>query len=172
LAQPLKGFSKINIMRILSILAITISFLQCGSAKLENNVPFKIVSSTSSSWFGGVQGISGTQIEIRINKATDIVFDSLYFNNKATKLKITKSGDSTILIGHFNTSNEKEADFILNSDRKKELKNPIPKIKRIPFEIKKNQAILSYKIANSLNYFKIEKIEEIKTLFYPQIKQP
>lgn len=153
-------------MKFLSILTIIIGFSQCGTTKLIKNPPFKIESATYTNWVGGVPGVSGTNVEITLSEKATIVFDSLFFRKRATKIDVKQH----ILVAYFNTSNRKKYDVILHSDSKKELKNKIPKPDSFPFELKENEAIISYKVDNKTKYFKIENIEKLKTDHLPKIQ--
>ena len=157
-------------MKTISILIIILSFSQCGSAKIENKAPFKIASATYNNWVGGVPGVSGTRVEIKLTEKEDIVFDSLFFQNKKTKVEISEEKKVTVLRGFFNTSTKKNVDFILHSDAKKELKNTVPKQEKFPFELKQNEAIISYKINNKTKFYKIENINEVKSALFPKIQ--
>lgn len=155
-------------MKFLSIIAILFSFTQCGSIKLENNPPFKFKKASYNNWVGGQPGVSGTIVEIELGESSNIDFDSIFFRNKSTKVEINTSNGKTLLIGHFNTSKRQNRDLILDADVTKEMKNTLPDVKKFPFELKKDEAILSYKLGDKINYFKIEDIEKTKPVFYPR----
>lgn len=157
-------------MKILSILTIIIGFSQCGTTKFAKNPPFKIESATYTNWVGGVPGVSGTRVEVRLSEKEPIVFDSLYFQKKRTKIEVSIQNKIMILIGHFSTSNRKENHLILHSNTKMELKNKVPKATKFPFNLKENEAIISYKVANKVKYFKIENIKEGKRNHYPKAR--
>jgi hypothetical protein len=147
-------------MKILSLLAIIFGFSQCGSAKFDMNPPFKIDSASYTNWVGGQPGVRGTKVEIVLTEKLDIVFDSLFFNNKKTKLENREIDQATFLIGHFTTS--KNQDKILHLDSKKEIKNEAPEKIKFPFELKNNEAVISYFINNKTHYYKLETLKEVK----------
>lgn len=147
-------------MKILSLLAIIFGFSHCGSAKFDTNPPFKIDRASYTNWVGGQPGVRGTKVEVILTEKSDIAFDSLFFNNKKTKLENTEIDQATFLIGHFSTS--KKQDIILHLDSKKELKNEPPKLIKFPFKLKKNEAVISYIVNNKTHYFKTEVLKEVK----------
>lgn len=155
-------------MKYLSILAIIFSFTQCGSMKLQKNPPFKIEKSSYNNWTGGQSGVSGTKVEIVLTENSNIVFDSLFFKNKSTKVEIKTDSDKTLLIGHFNTSNRQKRDLVLDIDATKEIKNTIPEVNKFPFDLKDNEAILSYKDGDKIKYYKIINVEKGKQVFFPR----
>ena len=154
-------------MKILSILAIVFSFTQCGTTKFETNPPFSIKSAEYYGWTGGQPGISGINVKIQLEGKSAIEFDSLYFKNKSTKI-IKK--DASLLVANFNTSKNIPADVILDIDPKKELKNEIPKPKKTPFELKDNEAVISYKLGGKTRYFKISDLKKSNTDKQPKIQ--
>ena len=155
-------------MKLLSIIAIIVSFTQCGSLKLENNPPFKIEKASYNKWVGGQPGVSGTKIEIALKENSTIVFDSLFFQNKSTKVEINIAAGKTLLIGHFSTSSKQNRDLILDIDATKEIENTLPEVNKLPFELEENEAILSNKVGDKIKYFKIKDIEESKPAFFPR----
>jgi hypothetical protein len=155
-------------MKILSIIAILFGFSQCGSTKFEKNPPFKIESATYTNWIGGVPGVSGTRVELKLATKNTIAFDSIYFQKKVTKIKIRETKGITFLTGSFNTSTRKNNTLVLHADAKMELKNKVPKIEVFPFDLTENQAIISYKVGTLTKYFKLENIQKAKEVFFPQ----
>lgn len=155
-------------MKILSIIAILFGFSQCGTSKLVTNPPFKITSATYNNWVGGLPGSSGTRVEIRLTDKENIAFDSLFFQKKATKIEVREANGKTFLTAHFNTSTANKRDLILDSDSRKEINNEVPKNDNFPFELKENEAIISYKVSGKIKFYKIEKIEATKPNYYPK----
>ena len=155
-------------MKFLSIIAILFSFTQCGSIQLEKNPPFKIEKASYNNWVGGQPGVSGTKVEFALKENSNIDFDSIIFRNKSTKVEISTASGKMLLIGHFNTSKRQNRDLILDANVTKEMKNTLPDVKKIPFELKENEAILSYKVGNKIKYFKIKNIEKAKSVFFPR----
>jgi hypothetical protein len=146
-------------MKILSTLIILIGFSQCGSLKPEHKAPFKIITAIYENWVGGQPGVKGTNIKITYIANTHFKFDSIYFRNRVTKLQTKNIDTNQMVIGYFNTSTKKN-DVILNADPIKELNNPIPVIKKNAFELKTNEAIISYKMNGKIKHYKIELLKK------------
>mgnify|MGYP000619178694 FL=1 len=153
-------------MKILSILTIILGFSQCGSMKFQENPPFKITSATYENWTGGQPGVKGTNVKIEYTANKIVEFDSIYFSNKVAKLQTKEASKNKMIFGYFNTSSLKN-DMVLHSDSTKEMKNTIPKIKKIPFELKENEAVISYKINKKTKYYKITSLTKAKSSFFP-----
>lgn len=119
------------------------------------------------SWIAGVKGGgSGINIFIPISNST-VVMDSVYFRGQVSKLT-TKPEDSTLFIGRFNTVFNQKEDIIMSSDSKEEYGNKLPrKAVEIPFILKDDEAVISYKEGNKVKYFKIGNIVEKNLKHYP-----
>ena len=145
-------------IKIISALCITFIFLQCASTNFEKQPPFKISSATYNNWIGGLPGVRGTKVEIHLSQKNQITFDSLFFKNSKTKIEKKEVKGEIILIGHFNT--QRNQDIILDANPIKELKNKIPKPDKFPFDLKKNEAVISYQLKGKTKYFKVKDIQK------------
>ncbi|WP_223267158.1 hypothetical protein [Polaribacter sp. IC073] len=154
-------------MKILSILTIIVSFSQCGSNKFVKNPSFKVEQAVYNNWVGGQPGVTGTKLEIHLKNAASINFDSLYFQNKITKVEVIQLDDKLQLIGHFSTSKKQKNDIILDADPAKEFQNTPPNLEKFPFDLKDNEAILSYKKGKKTVFFKILNIKEVQAVAFP-----
>ena len=151
-----------NITTIL-VLLISFSFIQCNSLKLENNPTFKITGATYNYWVGGQPGVSGIKVNIGYQSDNKIIFDTIYFKKRAAKIEIRTFKGKTYLIGHFDTSTRKNRIVIDDTA----LPKPVAKKAEFPFELKENEAVISYKHGNSIKYFKVLNLKKTKTDFYP-----
>lgn len=154
-------------MKLFGLLAVLASLFQCASVSFEKNPPFTIHSASYKNWVGGVPGVSGTKVRINFKANTVVAFDSMFFKNKKAKIVIETINKDTFLNGHFSTSiiNSKE-DLVLHKDGKKEYGNKVPE-KRFKFDLKDNEAVISYIIDNQIKYFKIENIKKEPTDYLP-----
>jgi len=154
-------------MKLLGILLITFGFTQCGSLKLEKNPPFEIVSAKSQNWIGGMPGSNGMMVTISYKSESDIAFDSIYFSKKISKLQRYKNnGNKSLLATVYTSVSLGKSDLIMHSDTKKELKNELPKTKKFPFELKENEAIISYLENGIVKFYKIENIRKGKPIIH------
>lgn len=154
-------------MKILPILIVVLGFSQCGSNTFVKSTPFNVEKAFYNNWVGGQPGVGGLKLEIYISKTSEINFDSLYFHHKRTKVEVVQLDDKLQLIGHFSTSKRKNRDLILDIDPNKELKNTLPNIQKFPFELKENEAVISYKIEGKTMFFKVENIKKVKSILFP-----
>ena len=155
-----------KVMKILGVLVFIVGFTQCKSTKFDSNPPFTVEKSSYNNWVGGQPGVSGTRVEVYLTSKVNIAFEALYFKKRKTNVEIREKDGRTFLTAHYNTS--KRNDMVLESDGKKEVVNKLPE--DFPFELKENEAVISFKEADKTKYVKIENIKETKPDLYPQIK--
>lgn len=149
------------------IIAIAALFLvQCKSAQFEAKPPIKITGATYNNWVGGQPGVSGIRVIIGYEKQENIEFQKIYFAQKIGKVEAYVRKEKTFLVGHINTSSREKEDMILDKDPKKEVNNKLPETK-FPFELKENEAVISYLKDGKIKYFKIKNIKQTKTDYYP-----
>jgi hypothetical protein len=94
-----------------------------------------------------------------------VKFDSIYFSKKIMKLERTKTKDKKMIIANF-VSDVKQ-DIILDINSSQEINNTVPEIKKFPFELNQNEAIISYILKEKTKYFKVKSIKKGKSVFYP-----
>ena len=156
-------------MKFVTVLIILFGFSQCGGSTFVKNPPFKVEKAFYNKWVGGQPGASGIKLEMHLRNADRIIFDSLYFQNKKTRVVLRSLGDTLQLIGHYSTSKRKNSNFILDVDVKKEFQNAPPITENFPFDLKYNEAILSYKKGKKIVFFKIENIKKVQSIPFPTI---
>lgn len=144
------------------------SFSQCSSSKkMQEKAPVKITEVYSQDWVGGIQGAGGgTNVFIKIKGENTTLLDSLYFREKIEKLELDTDNN---YVAHFLSDvNRGPNDLIMNGDSKKEYGNSIPlKRKKFPFELKDDEAVVSYTDNGQIKYFKIQNIEDKPSLAFP-----
>ena len=161
----MKTIKKLLLIPIIAL--VMMSFTQCSSAQLDKKVPVTITEAFYQDWVGGRPGSKGTLVSIKLhNPDTKMTFDSIYFNNKAVKLQSNLIKNELTLKGNFMVIT-KPNDMIMHADSTKEFGNTAPKLAaKVPFELEKDEAVISYMINDKKRYFKVENIKKEKTLFY------
>ena len=154
-------------IKLIFIISIVFCFYQCSGTLFVTNPPFKVDKAFYNTWVGGQPGVRGVKLELHLKNADGIVFDSLFFQSKRTKAVVRVLDTKIQLLGHYSTSNRRKRDFILDKNTKKELKNPIPILQKIPFNLNENEAVLSYKKGDKMMFFKIKNIKRLQDVFYP-----
>lgn len=149
------------------MLLVMASFSQCaGSKKIQDKAPVTIDQAYCQSWVAGIEGGgSGLDIFIPI-KNKFFPLDSVYFRGKVTKLEIAP--DSLMFIGRFKMAFNQPKDIIMHKDPKKEIGNQMPEIpKKIPFDLKDDECVISYLDDEETKYFMVKNIVEKPILAYP-----
>jgi len=146
---------------------ILMSFSQCGSAQFDKKAPVAITDSYYNDWVGGLPGVKGIRITIKAKAPeTNIIFDSIYFDNKLIKLDSQIQKNELILTGNY-TISSKTDHIIMHADPKEEFGNkPSNVSNEIPFELADNEAVISYFIDSKKRYYKLSNIKKEKTSVY------
>jgi hypothetical protein len=159
-----------NIILILVICGITVSFSNCQSSqKLKNPTSLKIGEVYYENWEAGVQDIgSGYTIFIPIlNYPKNITLDSVYFKGNKAKLEFK---NNTVFVGRFKTTTNKKQDIIMSNEPYAEYANKVPVLpEKIPFELKDDECIVSYLVEEEIKYFKIEGIVRKAYILYQTV---
>jgi len=134
---------------------------------MQEKAPLEIGEVYCQKWIAGVEG-GGSGLNIFIpTDISSIEFDSVYFRGKVAKLE-SNVQNGILYIGRFRGESNQMEDIIISSEPNVEYNNPIPRLpKMIPFELKENEGIISYKKGNKTYYFKIENISERNLISYP-----
>lgn len=138
---------------------------KCSSSQdLVENPPFKTGEVASEDWVSA-EGEKGTNLFVPITEGKDIMLDSVYFRGNIVKLERIKRDSYLVFIGKFKNNLNTERDIVMHSDPKKEVGNipPLPK-KKLPFELKENEAVVSFTEGEQVKYYKIENIKESPTV--------
>lgn len=152
-------------MKTISILIIAITLIQCGSSKFVDNPPFTVNSAFFTEWVGGQPGVSGTNVVVNYTSSEDIKFDSIYFRNRVEKLQDKGMNDQKTIVGYF--TNPVKEDIIIDKNPTKELNNRPPNQKKNPFDLKENEAVISFKEGDKTKYYKISSLEKKEQQYYP-----
>ena len=158
-------------IKILSILFLLLGFSQCGGSTLVKKSTLKVEKAFYNKWFGGQPGVRGTKVEIHLKDASEVIFVALYFQGKRTKVEVSQMEKFTRVIAHFSTLKRKNRNLILDADITKELENTLPSLEEFPFQLKENEAILSYKKEGKTLYFKIENIKKLQSIPFPSMNK-
>ncbi|WP_435260996.1 hypothetical protein [Tenacibaculum sp. nBUS_03] len=132
--------------------------------KFEKTPPFTIKGASYVNITGGMPGNNSTDVKIAFSSPKKVIFEKVYFMNKIIDVTIETKGSSKYIIGrHYYSSGNNKYNIQLHDDSKKEYGNTPPKVKnKFPFELKENEAVLSYKEAGKIKYFKLENIKKGK----------
>jgi len=150
--------------KVILIAFVALFLIQCKSTQFDAKPPFNIINATYNNWIGGREGVSGIRLVFNYESQEIVKFQKVYFAKKEGSLEINKKEGKTFLTGHISTSTSR--DITIDFDTKKEIKNKLPET-AFPFELKENEAVLSYLQNGVTKFYKVENIIKTKTVFYP-----
>jgi hypothetical protein len=154
----------------LSIIALML-LTNCGSGNtngssiyFEQNPPFQVEEASYQAWVAGTpEGGSGVSVFLNFNDIKPgVLFKDVYFRKKKTKV-VTSPAVRVQYVGYF--KNEPKRDIIMDSNPINESVNTPPQ--KIPFQLNKDDAVISYEFNGEIAYYLIENLEEKKLLAYP-----
>jgi hypothetical protein len=148
------------------LVMFAVIFSQCAATKFDSKPPFTITGATYNSWVGGQQGVSGIRLVFNYESKETIKFQKVYFANKVGSLEPREKDGKVFLTGHISTSTRRGKELVLDIDPKKEMKNELPE-KTFPFELKENEAVISYLENGVTKFYKVKDIIKTKTDYYP-----
>ncbi|MFD1161282.1 MULTISPECIES: hypothetical protein [Hwangdonia] len=153
------------------LLVMMSSFSQCsGVPKLEKKTSINFGDVYSQKWTSGIkEGGSGIKLFIPVTKSNkNLQLDSVYFRGKVTKLLL--SHDGLRYVGIFKKKEKRSYNVVMSSDPLEEYGNETPPIpKKIPFDLKASECIVSYKENKKTKYIKIDQINEKPMASYPSV---
>ena len=151
-------------MKFLRFFAVSLCFFQCAtSSTFIKKPPFIVDSASYYKHTGGILESANTEVYIKYNFLDNSFnFEDLYFQEGRAKISIKKIEGDQYIYAKFNSTTNTNNDFILDRDPKKEYGNKPPK-QKIPFELKENEAVISYSKNGEIKYFKVENLKKRKT---------
>jgi hypothetical protein len=132
----------------------------------QKELPFKIIQASYNTWVGGQPGIKGYHLNITMD-SKEIQLDSAYFRNLKGDFKKHLTKKHTTYTATF-ISPSKKNDLILHGDAQKEFGNQPQKAqKKIPFELKENEAIIIFNYNEETYFYKIFDLKKVDHLPFP-----
>ena len=173
----MKHYKSVTVLVLLFVMLT--SFTQCKSSKkindnqqafkLEENASFTLSETYFQSRVAGVKG-GGSGIHMYINVLTNtnnVVLDSVYFKGLKAKVEVSKMG----YIASFKTKANQKEDIVMSNNKSAEYGNQIPTKQDFPFDLKDNEAVISYTENATLKYLLIKNIKEKSRIEYPSAPQ-
>ncbi|OEK06135.1 hypothetical protein A8C32_19075 [Flavivirga aquatica] len=157
-----------NTFTLLILFLGMLSFSKCASTqKLEKKLPISIGDVYYEHWVAGIKGGgSGFNVFIPVTNNTEsFILDSVYFKGRRAKLEYK---NKSTFIGRFKTKANQKQDYVMSSDSNEEYGNTVYDLpKKIPFALKEDECIVSYKENKTTKYYKISNIIKKESQSYP-----
>ena len=148
----------------ITMLCLLTSVSQCSNAqKLEHCETLEQTKHCNKKRVQAIKDLEGSlSIYIPLKEGSDktIELDSVYFKGKSAKLMFGTE-EQMMFFARFVTNSKHTQDIILSSDMTEEHQNKLPnKQPKIPFELKPDECVISYKANGETKYYKISGIKE------------
>lgn len=145
-----------------------ISLIGCKSqSDLETSAPFTIEEKMYFYWVGGKQGTEGTTIRIEGSTTSlNLSFSKIYFQNHEYVVVPNYRGEYFILEG--TQASFRQPEQVLSGNKYEEYGNQPPQIeKKIPFDLKDDEAIILYSVSGREGYHKVSNIKQLEKVYRP-----
>lgn len=160
---------------LISLVFITLSFSQCTSTKHAMNISetFQIVASENPKayfqhWVAGVRGCgSGTDIYIHKNLLEGKIADSIFFQKRVSKLSRPTDQNEFYTAGFRRALNQLEVQELETDGITQHVEEITNTEKEFPFDLKQNEAVISYKDNRKVKYLKLTDIVKKEMPMYP-----
>lgn len=164
---------KKKLLKISLIAFVIFGCIQCAtSQKIDKELPVAIQNAYYQRWSGGARGSGhGYNIYIALSEDENIQLDKAYFGEEI--LILEKKQRENVYVGTA-SFRDKQEDFVMSLDVKKEAQNKIPNTKKEksnkdknPFNLKDKECVIAYTKDGKKGYFKIDNLKEKEVLAYP-----
>ena len=154
---------KYKLPKSLTVLTFFLFFFNCKTHKIkfETNPNFIFKEVYFQHFVGGQPGNAGFNVFIILEKPTDIKPDSLYFQERVASVEIRDNQ----WIARFNTIKRNEIN--LSQNQEPNVIEHVEKMKKFPFKLLDDQAVLLYNYNNTRYYYKIDNIKSKETIYFP-----
>lgn len=150
---------------LISILLITL-LCQCKSnqIKFQDKPDFQIIKSYYQDFIGGQPGNSGTLVFLTVTTSTELMPDSLYFQNRVAVIESQTKENQKLWTARFQKTTLNEIN--LKENQNTNLSAEVPEMDAFPFKLQNDEAILLYHQNNTAYYYKLKGLIQKETIFF------
>lgn len=134
---------------------------------MDNKAPFTLGQAYYQEWAGGTEEtIAGRTVSIPLSHIKgNVLFETLYFREKSVAVHMESVNDRMFAVAKFEDPKLLKPDIIMHADPKKEVGNQPPSLNlesgpEPPYELKRDEAVLSYVQSGVQKHIKISGIKE------------
>lgn len=163
--KMMKTIKSIYVLATIIILSVLV--IGCKSQSLATSAPFSIDEKTYFHWVGARQGTEGTTIRlVGRTQSLNVSFSKLYFQNHEYGIVPEFNSHGFLIEGTFSKFREK--DMMVHKDPAVEYGNKSSKEeKKIPFDLKDDEAVLLYSVNGMEGYHKISGLKQLEKVNMP-----
>ncbi len=157
---------KKNSLLILSLISVLV-LAQCKTKEqqLSGKTTFNFAKTSYYDWVGGQSGVSGMLVHLEPSISGFVKPDSLYFHKRVAKIDVKQSNKGKIWVANY--TNEVAPDRKMCIATEDEYGNKPPVMQKFLFDLKEDEAMLSYFVKDKKYYYKISALTKEKTVYYP-----
>jgi len=150
---------------LISIVLITL-LGQCKSnqIKFKEKPDFQIINSFYQDFIGGQPGNSGTLVFLTVTTSTELIPDSLYFQNRVAVIQSQTKENQKLWTARFQKTTRNEIN--LKENQNTNLSAEVPEMDAFPFKLQNDEAILLYHQNNTAYYYKLKGLKQKETIFF------
>ena len=149
---------------LMSVLFLAIG---CKTQSLETSAPFSIDEKVYFDWVGGKKGTQGTTVRFRGKTSSlNISFSKIFFQNREYGVVPQFNSEGFLLEASFSEMTE-PVDIMGTNPAIEKALNPPKEEKKIPFDLKDDEAIILYSINGREGYHKVTAIKELDKEYRP-----
>ena len=159
---------RISKVVVIGMLLGFIGLAGCKSQSgLETSAPFNIEEKIYFYWVGGKQGTEGTTIRIEGSTTSlNLSFSKIYFQNHEYVVVPNYRGEYFVLEG--TRASFRQPEQVLSGNKYDEYGNQPPQMeKKIPFDLKNDEAIILYSVNGREGYHKVSNIKQLEKVYRP-----
>ncbi|MBL7471786.1 hypothetical protein [Robertkochia sediminum] len=158
-----------NVFKLLFAGVTMLAFAQCGSSQVfETDPPFSLDACHIEPWTAGEQKeFHGVNLFFPVKTGKDVLLDTVYFTDKKAPLQRIQRDSYLVYKAVIDMTNA-PYDIIAHADPKEEFGNRPPRSDKSPFDLQKNEAVISYSDAGVRKYFKVTGLLTSPALHYPE----
>ncbi len=139
------------------VLVLLATHTQCAtSQKMDTTPPIRIDKAYFEKWTDA-DNEAGFTVYIPADATAKLTLDFAYFKGK--KITLILDTDTSVYKGRY-IYPKRDNDLIMSDDPKKEFKNTVTGIERIPFRLKDNECVVTYTKDDAQGHFKIDNLPE------------
>lgn len=155
-----------SLVFLITIVAVA-NLVACKSQSVVTSAPFDVNEKSYFQWISGKQGTKGTTIRIEgVVKSLNVSFSKLYFQNH--EYEVVPQFRDNVFVVEGTSSEFRKREMNLSSDPADEYGNqPSVPEKKIPFDLKDDEAILLYTVNGLEGFYKISGIVKLDQVYKP-----
>ncbi len=156
-----------NLLKIVFGGLTFLAFTGCGSSQvLDEEAPVTFDAVHAEPWTAGPdKKYKGVNLLFPVKAGVYIVLDSVYYKDQKAPLERIQKDNYLVYKATLEVS-DAPYDLVMHADPKEEFGNRPPPLKKVPFELEDDEAVISYTRNGKVRYFKVSGIRPSPAIHY------